>query len=265
MYLQGENPITSLYNIIRGNILNRASNIAPNDITILGYTTRLLRTFDAYYRYMSREKVNSMLETIEAMYMTNLNYIGKNNMGDDNNKWFCNISEYFKKKLFPNRSVLFDQDIIKLRKHIAILFTIYDLYSDFEGDFENRLKEECDKCGISLAAFLAFNEHYNDQLEKFREDVYKHSYKNIQDNKKLHFWMNSGTIKVSTINSFKGWESEVVFLILEPKYDITTSFNLSFDELLYTGLTRCRRNLVIINFGNKEYDGKIKPLIDAVK
>ena len=84
MYLQGENPITSLYNIIRGNILNRASNIAPNDITILGYTTRLLRTFDAYYRYMSREKVNSMLETIEAMYMTNLNYIGKNNMGDDN-------------------------------------------------------------------------------------------------------------------------------------------------------------------------------------
>lgn len=265
MYLQGENPITSLYNIIRGNILNRASNIAPNDITILGYTTRLLRTFDAYYRYMSREKVNSMLETIEAMYMTNLNYIGKNNMGDDNNKWFCNISEYFKKKLFPNRSVLFDQDIIKLRKHIAILFTIYDLYSDFEGDFENRLKEECDKCGISLAAFLAFNEHYNDQLEKFREDVYKHSYKNIQDNKKLHFWMNSGTIKVSTINSFKGWESEVIFLILEPKYDITTSFNLSFDELLYTGLTRCRRNLVIINFGNKEYDGKIKPLIDAVK
>jgi hypothetical protein len=265
MYLQGENPITSLYNIIRGNILNKASNIAPNDITILGYTTRLLRTFDAYYRYMSREKVNSMLETIEAMYMMNLNYIGKNNMGNEENKWFCNISDHFKKKLFPNRSVLFDQDIIKLRKHIAILFTIYDLYGDFEGDFETRLKEECDKCGISLAAFIAFNEHYSEQLEKFREEVYKHSYKNIRDNKKLHFWMNSGTIKVSTINSFKGWESEVVFLILEPKYDITTSFNLSFDELLYTGLTRCRRNLVIINFGNEEYDDKIRPIIDAVK
>ena len=265
MYLQGENPITSLYNIIRGNILNKASNIAPNDITILGYTTHLLRTFDAYYRYMSREKVNSMLETIEAMYMMNLNFIGKNNMGNEDNMWFCNISELFKKKLFPNRSVLFDQDIIKLRKHIAILFTIYDLYGDFEGDFETRLKEECDKCGISLAAFIAFNEHYSKQLEKFREEVYKHSYKNIRDNKKLHFWMNSGTIKVSTINSFKGWESEVVFLILEPKYDITTSFNLSFDELLYTGLTRCRRNLVIINYGNEEYDNKIRPIIDTVK
>ena len=45
--------------------------------------------------------------------------------------------------------------------------------------------------------------------------------------------MNSGTIKISTINSFKGWESEVVFLVLEPKYDKSTTFNLSFDELLY--------------------------------
>lgn len=265
MYLQGDNPITSLYNIIRGNILNKASNIAPNDITILGYTTRLLRTFDAYYRYSCREKVNSMLETIESMYMTNLNYISKNNMGDEGNRWFRNISDHFKKKLFPNRAVLYDQDIIKLRKHIAILFTVYDLYCDFEGEFENRLREECEKCGISLAAFLSFNEHNSEQLKKFREDVYKQNYKNIRDNKKLHFWMNSGTIKVSTINSFKGWESEVIFLILEPKYDITTSFNFSFDELLYTGLTRCRRNLVIINFGNKEYDKKIRPIIDAVK
>jgi len=265
MYLQGDNPIKSLYNIIRGNILNKASNIAPNDITILGYTTNLLRTFDAFYRYMSREKVNSMLETIEAMYMTNLNYISKNNMGDEGNGWFCNISDHFKKKLFPNRTVLFDQDIIKLRKHIAILFTIYDLYCDFKGEFEKRLIEECEKCGISLAAFLAFNKHYSEQIEKFRGEVYKHSYKNIRDNKKLHFWMNSGTIKVSTINSFKGWESEVVFLILEPKYDITTAFNLSFDELLYTGLTRCRKNLVIVNYGNEEYDRKIRPIIDAVK
>ena len=82
MYLQDKNNIASLYTIIRGNILNKAGNISPNDITILGYTTGLLRTFDAYYRYASREKTNSMLETIETMYMTHLNYIGKNNGGN---------------------------------------------------------------------------------------------------------------------------------------------------------------------------------------
>ena len=77
--------------------------------------------------------------------------------------------------------------------------------------------------------------------------------------------MNSGTIKISTINSFKGWESEVVFLIIEPKYDRTTSFNLWFDELLYTGITRTIRNLVIINFGNEEYDKKVRPIINGLK
>ena len=265
MYLNEEDPISSLYNIIRGNILNKASNIAPNDITILGYTTRLLRTFDAYYRYSCREKVNSMLETMEAMYMMNLNFIGKNNMGDEDNKWFVNISEHFKKKLFPNRKELNDKDIIKLRRHIAVLFTIYDLYLDYKEEFHNRIVEECEKCGISINAFLAYNEHYSEQLKMFRKKVHNHSYKIIRDNKKIHFWMNSGTIKVSTINSFKGWESEVVFLIIEPRYDITTAFNHSFDELLYTGLTRCRRNLVIINYGNEEYDRKIRPIIDAVK
>lgn len=43
-----------------------------------------------------------------------------------------------------------------------------------------------------------------------------------------------GTINISTINSFKGWESEIVFLIIEPKYERSTTFNMSFDELLYT-------------------------------
>jgi hypothetical protein len=265
MYLQGKNPIIALYNIIRGNILHKGNNIAPNDITVLGYTTRLLRTFDAYYRYSCREKVNSMFETIESMYMTNLNFISKNNMMAPEHSWFKNISDHFKTTLFPKKNTFYDGDLIKIRRHIAILFSIFDLNNEFKGKFEARLNEECGNCGISLKAFLAFNEHYSEQLKKFRQEVYDYDYKNIRDNKKLHFWMNSGTIKVSTINSFKGWESEVVFLIIEPKYDRTTTFNMSFDELLYTGLTRCKRDLIVINFGNAEYDQKMRPLIEEVK
>lgn len=265
MYLQSTKPIKELYNIIRGNILNKNSKVSPNDITILGYTTNMLRTFDLYYRYASREKTNSMLETIETMYMTHLNYISKNN-DSDHYGWFNNICEHFKKKIFSNKQKLNDYDKIKIRQRVAILFSIYDLCTQFTDTdcFKLRLEEECQKCGISLAAFKAFRNHYLDILSQFKTEVYSDSYKNIRDNKKLHFWMNSGTLKISTINSFKGWESEVVFLILEPKYETSTSFNLSFDELLYTGLTRCRRNLIVINFGNNEYDVKIRPIIEKL-
>lgn len=263
MYLKGENIIPALYNIIRGNILNHNSNIAPNDITILGYTAQQLRMFDCYYRYVSRERTCSMLETIEAMYMIHLNYLGKDIANAD--EWFKNISEHLSKNLFPKREKLFENDIIKLRQRISKLFTIYDLYSPWPDIFENRLTEECNSCGILTKTFLAFINHYKEQLIPFRSKVYGDDYKIIRDNKKLHFWMNTGTIKVSTINSFKGWESEVVFLIIEPKYATTTSFNLAFDELLYTGLTRCIRNLIVINFGNDEYDRKMRPLIEMVK
>ena len=160
---------------------------------------------------------------------------------------------------------MYDNDIIKVRQHVAVLFSIYDLCGSFTDTFESRLDEECQKCGITLDTFKAFRKHYSEILSQFKQEVYSGNYKHIRDNKKLHFWMNSGTLKVSTINSFKGWESEVVFLILEPRYETSTSFNLSFDELLYTGLTRCRRNLVVINFGNQEYDLKMRPLIDKIK
>lgn len=264
-YMQGEEPVESLYNIIRDKILTKTSNISPNDITILGYTINLLRTFDAYYRYASREKVNSMLETMEAMYMCGLNDIVKGGSVNSNNSWFLKISELFKKKLSPRRSQLIKGDISKYKKYVAILFTLYDLYEKYPKKFEERLKEKCHEYGISLDVFLAFLEEYEEQLDQFRKDVKGDNYKSIRDNKKIHFWMNSGTIKVSTINSFKGWESEVVFLILEPRYNMTTTFNLSFDELLYTGLTRCRRNLFVINYGNEEYDEKIRPIIESLK
>ena len=265
MYLSDKAVVSTLYNIIRGNILNEAADISPNDITILGYTTKLLRLFDVYYRYASREKTNSMIESIETMYMTHLNYIGKNDTNNPNKPWFDNISEHLAKKLFPCKGKLYDKDIIKLRQIIVRLFTIYDLTLNFKSVFDERLREECINYGISYEAFLAFRKHYDKELLNFKAQVYSDNYKNILDNKKLHFWMNSGTIKISTINSFKGWESEFVFLILEPKYENTTTFNVSFDELLYTGLTRCRRNLVVINFGNEEYDNKIRPLIDSIK
>ena len=258
MYLQNTSFIPALYNIIRGNILNKANNISPNDITILGCTSQRLRLFDSYYRYSSHERTKSMLETIESMYMIHLNFKGKD--FEDTNDWFNSIMTQLAKKLFPKREKLYDNDIVKLRQNIAKLFTIYDLYSTYPDTFVSIFEKECSICGISKEAFLAFREYYKNDLVLFKEEVYKDEYKIIRDNKKLHFWMNSGTIKISTIHSFKGWESEVVFLIIEPNYK-----EQSFDELLYTGITRSRRNLIIINFGNEEYDNKIRPLIKEIK
>ncbi|OAV66953.1 hypothetical protein Barb6_02456 [Bacteroidales bacterium Barb6] len=148
---------------------------------------------------------------------------------------------------------------------LSQLLTLYDLYCEYENHFKEKLSWYCNKFNCSLDSFVSYINEHKEEYEQFKKGIHSRDYQMIRTNKKIHFWMNSGTIKISTINSFKGWESELLFLILEKKYDTSTTFNMSFDELLYTGITRCRSNLIIINFGNEEYDSKIRPIIDSIK
>jgi superfamily I DNA/RNA helicase len=68
---------------------------------------------------------------------------------------------------------------------------------------------------------------------QFREEI-----KTIRRRKKAFFMQNSGLIKLSTIHSFKGLEAQTVFCIIAPEDEA---------EMIYTGMTRARRNLVIFD------------------
>lgn len=83
--------------------------------------------------------------------------------------------------------------------------------------------------------------------------------------KKLHFTTDTPYLKMSTIHSFKGWESDNVILILlregeindeEDNYDITRLENSP--ALVYTAITRARKNLFILNKGNDKYHEFLK-------
>ena len=82
------------------------------------------------------------------------------------------------------------------------------------------------------------------------------SYSNdIRRNKKLHFWMNSGLTKFSTVHSFKGWEINTLYLIVQKELCKETH-----KELIYTGFTRCMKNLVIINIDDDELSNFVSTL-----
>jgi superfamily I DNA/RNA helicase len=78
--------------------------------------------------------------------------------------------------------------------------------------------------------------------------------KELRRSKKANFWMNRGPNRLSTVFSFKGWESPVLFLVIEAR-DRSDFRRLNngyqperfSDELVYTGLTRCKGKLYIIN------------------
>jgi hypothetical protein len=88
-----------------------------------------------------------------------------------------------------------------------------------------------------------------EEFEKIKGDVKK--IEKLRRTKKNHFWMKTGTIKLSTIHSFKGWEINTLFLFIEQEEDDKEFTNA---ELVYTALTRAKRNLIVFNLGNKKYD-----------
>jgi hypothetical protein len=110
-----------------------------------------------------------------------------------------------------------------------------------------------------------YNERTNTTFETLKEysdyEKNKGVLENIRRNKKFHFWMKSGTIKLSTTHSFKGWEIDTLFLIIENDIKAT-----DFDktELIYTGITRARRNLIIFNLNNRHYDSFFRQEIENV-
>ncbi len=255
MYLQNTDNVSSLYTIIHDNIINK--NFIPNDITILSHSIALLKKFDAYYRYSCNEKTNTMFETSE---MVNTMLINKIKTLNSNSlpSWITKIIYLIERNN--------DYDTTKALAEIGILLTIYDLTLAYPTRFNDILNWYCKKFNTSSINLKNLLTIEKEGYDKFKNDLNLISkgetIKNLRNNKKLHFYMNSGTIKLSTIHSFKGWESETVFLIIEKKH---TNVEATFDEILYTGLTRSRKNLIIINFGNEAYNLKLKEIIEMSK
>lgn len=73
----------------------------------------------------------------------------------------------------------------------------------------------------------------------------------IRRNRKLNFEPFSNSLIFSTIHSFKGMERENIIFIFS---DTKNKFSYKLNELIYTGLTRSKKNLFLINIGLDTYN-----------
>lgn len=111
--------------------------------------------------------------------------------------------------------------------------------------------------------------HAPECIQEYRYGVFKGWLENkaahvmvpVRHAKRMRFQRNQGCIKLSTIHCFKGWEINVVFLLLVNAEggDEGSMKN----ELVYTGMTRAKDYLVIINIGQQEYHRFFKWYMDS--
>ena len=235
---------------------NEFKDVATDDITILSFNVDVLRQFEAFYRNKTGERMMSMFETKEVVV-----YVNFKREWSHHKKGEKQDSPNFDVSLVANLLGLLQgrDDEEKLRR-LSSLVVLDDLNRVYNGIFENRLEYACMKNKCDKTRFEGLMNQNRLALGKYLGEIMAKDYDNIREHKKAHFYMHPGYMKISTIHSFKGWESKMVFLILD-KY---VPNEQSLDEIIYTGITRCKEHLYIINMNNESYDKKLKMLIDSV-
>ncbi len=108
--------------------------------------------------------------------------------------------------------------------------------------------------GINTMTTFESEETYQIACKYFEGEKLEQELEAVRRSKKYNFWMHAGKLKLSTIHSFKGWEITNLVLVLNEGLEDDPNRQESLYEMIYTALTRCRKNLVIVNIGNQKLD-----------
>lgn len=92
---------------------------------------------------------------------------------------------------------------------------------------------------------------------------YKRDHDRLEKVEKNRFTMVTHNLKLSTIQSFKGWEAPTIICIIQD--DSFNDDNIVISpELIYTGITRAKENLLVINIGENRYHEFFKSKMQSI-
>ncbi len=139
--------------------------------------------------------------------------------------------------------VLIRDTIVKLSIHpndVVILEPTYETIRNIDYYFRHEEHQKTTYIGETKEEFEELNRRFENNRDELKSELNR-----IRRGRKVHFWANAGTMKISTIHSFKGWEIHTLFLLIR---NIGGSESSGFlNELIYTALTRAKSNIIIIN------------------
>lgn len=165
---------------------------------------------------------------------------------------YWNIGEISDVNIISNKinEIIHDYDIPS--KEITILSNYIHILREIEYSYRNQ---------SNTTSMLTFETR--EQYEQLRNENNDHADDDIKDIRrvaKVHFTTMTDDVKFASIQSFKGWESNTIILIIptitqlphDNIYCVTPKENIN--ALIYTAITRARQNLFVINLGNSQYD-----------
>lgn len=140
------------------------------------------------------------------------------------------------------------KDFVVLASYSKLLQTIDSKYRETTG-------EETEITFVSTEQYERLKELHKVSDEHPASWKFNRDYEALGRTRKQLFTTDKRCLKLSTIKSFKGWESPSVIVILDDEYNAKAACRKPMEpEMMYTAITRARESLYIINIGNETYD-----------
>ncbi len=157
------------------------------------------------------------------------------------------------KALVTNIITIISNDNNEARDFV-VLASSTKLLRNIDTLYRQRTNEQTEITFISTEALERLKQIHHVTDEKAANWKFNRDFEALDRTRKQLFTTDKRCLKISTIQSFKGWESPSVIVILESDFvSHNTTFRPMSPQTIYTAITRARENMYIINIGNDTY------------
>ncbi len=140
-------------------------------------------------------------------------------------------------------------------KDFVVLASYSKLLQTIDSKYRETTEEETEITFVSSEQYERLKELHKVSDEHPASWKFNRDYEALGRTRKQLFTTDKRCLKLSTIKSFKGWESPSVIIILDDEYNAKDACRKPMEpEMMYSAITRARESLYIVNIGNETYD-----------
>ena len=163
---------------------------------------------------------------------------------------YIDLSEHYSyNNLFDNILNIINNDKNNVQDFV-VLGSSTKLLREIDKDWRYRTHKPTEIAFVSTEQLERLKKlHYVEGADSANWE-FQRDFEAIGRQRKQQFTTDKKCLKIATIQSFKGWESRCVIVILE-SVSSSGSFNPNSPETIYSAITRAREKLYIININSK--------------
>ncbi|MGL5427920.1 MAG: ATP-binding domain-containing protein [Cetobacterium sp.] len=213
-----------------------------NSYRMEGATVDLALNFQKIF-YSNKYEIDEIEK--KEVNMISLNFGEHQKIGELEYKYFDYSSGFRKNDVVEYIHSIIDEKKLEHSKTAVLTAEVKTILTIMKS-FENSL----DLNGVSSETLDEYENIMNSELSS-NKDAANKSLEAIRRNRKLNFKSFGDFLIFSTIHSFKGLERDNIILVIS---DAGKKMASKMDEVVYTGITRAKKNLYIINVGLEKYN-----------